>query len=88
MANKAKVTESKADRFTRLAVPRTQKAIKSLDLVQNLAGPSYECTDVQKAQIKTALRNKLQEVFDALDGVKEAAGVFAFDSDNGEAVEE
>ena len=48
--------ETKADRFTRLAVARVSKAIKAIQNIGNLGGPNYEKTQEQVEKISEALQ--------------------------------
>lgn len=52
---KIKKNESKRDRFVRLAIARTQAAIKRIHLIGNLAGSGYESTTDQRTKIVKAL---------------------------------
>ena len=51
--------ESKADRFKRVVQPRVNKAIKSIRLVGNQAGSSYEFTAKQIENIGLALHKEV-----------------------------
>ena len=57
------IRETKEERFVRLATKRTQVALHKINLVGNLASPSYRCTDEQVQKIIGALR-------EAVDGVE------------------
>lgn len=55
-------TETKAERFKRMATARVQRAVKAISLVGNLAGPGYERTDEQAAKIVAVLRGAVDEI--------------------------
>ena len=55
--------ESNAEKFVNLANKRVPKALKSLDLVGNLANTSnYSYTDEQISKISKALKDKFNDV--------------------------
>lgn len=54
--------ESKHDRFRRLSAPRINRALKSISLVGNLAGPGYEYTDEERE----AVLGELEKAVDRL----------------------
>lgn len=66
--------ESKNDKFLRIALMRMPKVLKSISLVGNLAGSSYESTPEQKEKIVTALKSAVNEVATKLAGTKEESG--------------
>ena len=55
-------TESKEEKFSRLATKRTKNALDKISLLGNLAGPSYRYTDEQVQKIIVALRQAVDEV--------------------------
>ncbi|NQU94680.1 MAG: hypothetical protein HQ549_00395 [Candidatus Omnitrophica bacterium] len=57
-------SESKHDKFKRLATQRVTNAIKKIELLGNLSGAGYESTPEEVEKIFKALQ-------DTLDGVKE-----------------
>ena len=54
--------ESKSDRFKRLASKRVVNAIQKIELITNLAAPSYEYTPEEVAKILTALQGSVDKV--------------------------
>lgn len=60
-ASKA-TTESKADKFVRLAEQRTTKAINSIRGIARLASSNYEYTPEQAAKICEALRAEVVDL--------------------------
>lgn len=67
-------TESKNDKFLRIALQRMPKVLKGISLLGNLAGSSYESTPEQKKKIVDALVAAVNEVATKLAGVKEEGG--------------
>lgn len=71
-AKKAAALKAKSDRFTKLAVARVNKAIKSLDAVAALGNRrSYAYTPEQAEKVKAAITgatDKLSKAFDANGG--------------------
>jgi hypothetical protein len=59
-------TETKAEKFRRLANNRTTEALDTIERIGNLAGPSYEYTEDQVAALEKALRDGLKTAFDKL----------------------
>ena len=56
-------TETKHEKFKRLAETRTNKALKSIELLENLANTSnYDYTREDYRKILTALRNALNNL--------------------------
>jgi len=70
------VGESKSDRFKRLASKRVVNAISKIELITNLAAPSYEYTDEQVAKILTALQGSVDKVKAAFSKQKIEKTVF------------
>jgi len=54
--------ESKSDKFKRLASKRVVNAIQKIELITNLAAPSYEYTPEEVAKILTALQGSVDKV--------------------------
>jgi len=59
------VGESKSDKFKRLASKRVVSAISKIDLIANLAAPSYEYTPEEITKILTALQSSVSRVKEA-----------------------
>ena len=55
-------SESKEERFTRLAKKRTQAAIEKIRLLENLSSSSYGYTDEQVQKMLGALRQAVEDV--------------------------
>ena len=56
------VGESKGDKFKRLASKRVVNAIQKIELITNLAAPSYEYTPEQVEKILSALQGSVDKV--------------------------
>jgi len=54
--------ESKSDKFKRLASKRVVNAIQKVELITNLAAPSYEYTPEQVEKILGALQGSVDKV--------------------------
>ena len=54
--------ESKSDKFKRLASKRVVNAISKIELIANLAAPSYESTPEEVAKILAALQGSVDKV--------------------------
>ena len=54
--------ESKSDKFKRLASKRVVNAIQKIELITNLAAPSYEYTPEQVEKILGALQGSVDKV--------------------------
>jgi len=54
--------ESKSDKFKRLASKRVVNAISKVELIANLAGPSYEYAPEQVEKILGALQGSVDKV--------------------------
>ena len=54
--------ESNSDKFKRLASKRVVNAISKIELITNLAAPSYEYTPEEVAKILTALQGSVDKV--------------------------
>jgi len=52
---KPSTDETKGAKFTRIVLPRVNKAVKSIDLIGNCAGSGYDYTPEQAAEIITVL---------------------------------
>lgn len=59
--------ETKAQKFSRLASMRVTAAIKKISLIGNLAGPGYEYTPAQLANIRTHLGKATEEALVKFD---------------------
>ena len=60
LAVPTEATETKADKFKRLASARVTKALNSIDLIGNLSGSGYEYTPEQIEAIFTALNEEMK----------------------------
>ncbi len=77
-ASEASANESKADKFLRLAPPRVDKVIKSIESLKKLsAHGSYEYTSEQATKMFTAIRSELDACEAAFKPEKETKG-FSF----------
>ena len=56
------VGESKSDKFKRLASKRVVNAIQKIELITNLAAPSYESTPEEVTKILAALQGSVDKV--------------------------
>ena len=54
--------ESKSDKFKRLASKRVVNAIQKIELIANLAAPSYEYTPEEVTKILIALQGSMDKV--------------------------
>ena len=54
--------ESKSDKFKRLASKRVVNAIQKIELITNLAAPSYEYTPEEVTKILGALQGSVDKV--------------------------
>lgn len=70
--------ESKNDKFTRIALMRVPKALKSIGLLENLAGSGYEGTAEQKEKILTALKTAVNDLANKFAGTKAVDADFKF----------
>ena len=71
------VGESKSDRFRRLASKRVVNAISKIELIANLAAPSYEYTPEEVNKILTALQGSVDKVKAAFSKQKIEKTVFS-----------
>ena len=55
-------TESKSDKFKRLATKRVKNAISKIGLIGNLASPGYEYTSEEAESISNALQESVDKV--------------------------
>lgn len=69
--------ETPAQRFTRLATMRTNKAIKAIAGLSKLSGHWYERTDAQTGKIIAALRDEVAKVERAFAGKSGQGGGFS-----------
>lgn len=58
----AEQTESKSDKFKRLATKRVKNAISKIELIGNLASPGYEYTSEEVESISSALQESVDKV--------------------------
>ena len=68
--------ESKSDRFKRLASKRVVNATSKIELIANLAAPSYEYTPEEVAKILAALQGSVDKVKAAFSKQKIEKTVF------------
>lgn len=68
--------ESKSDKFKRLASKRVVNAISKIELITNLAAPSYEYTPDEVTKILTALQGSVDKVKAAFSKQKIEKTVF------------
>jgi hypothetical protein len=68
--------ESKSDKFKRLASKRVVNAISKIELIVNLAAPSYEYTPEEVTKILTALQGSVDKVKAAFSRQKVEKTVF------------
>ena len=55
-------TESKSDKFKRLATKRVKNAISKIEIIGNLASPGYEYTPEEAESISNALQGSVDKV--------------------------
>lgn len=70
--------ESKADRFKRLATPRVNKILHSLDTLGNCSGSGYEYTDEQVQAMFGAIEEKVNETRAKFEKKQTKASTFTF----------
>lgn len=68
--------ETPAETFHRLAQGRTNKAVKSIGLIGQLTGSSYESTEIQRRAIIEALQAALDFVKDTFEGKAKSSDKF------------
>ena len=68
--------ESKSDKFKRLASKRVVNAIQKIELITNLAAPSYESTPEEVTKILAALQGSVDKVKAAFSKQKIEKTVF------------
>jgi len=73
-------SETPAQTFRRLATSRTNKAIKSILLVGQLSGSSYESTDVECRAIVLGMQAALDQVKDCFEGKVKVSDSFKLPS--------
>ena len=71
-------TESKHDKFKRIASRRVQKAIKDIGNIKNLSKSSYEYTEEEVEKIFNALQGTLDDTRNAFKGQKSEKKAFEF----------
>ena len=64
-------TESKSQRFVRLANARVNKALKAIEQIKHLSSPNYESTPEQRIAVFSALARALADAEKAFQGRKE-----------------
>lgn len=72
------VDESKADRFTRVVIPRVDKAIKSIKIIGYCASSTYKYTPQQIAKIVSTLQDAINAIDDKFAKRTDKAGEFSF----------
>ena len=70
--------ESKSARFKRVVMPRIGKAVKSIGLISNCSGPSYEYTESEVQQVTDALLFAVDGVIESFKVTKSEKSSFAF----------
>ena len=74
------MSESKQQRFQRLAMSRVNKAIKSIELIGNLGNKSlYESTQNERKKIIKAINDSIAQMKIDLDGNGKKREGFKFD---------
>lgn len=76
MEEKGPAGESKSDKFKRLASKRVVNAIQKVELIANLAAPSYEYTQEEVTKILGALQGSVDKVKAAFSKQKIEKTVF------------
>ena len=79
-AAKNKAPSPQAQAFARLALGRTNKAIKAIGLIAQLTGSAYESTPECRKAIVLALKASVQHVEDSFDGSAKASDTFSLPS--------
>lgn len=64
----AKVSDTEAERFSRLATSRVNQALKFIALVGKTTGSNYKSTADQRNKIKATLNKAVEEAMQALNG--------------------
>lgn len=72
------VSETKEAKFTRIVLPRVNKAVKSIGLIGNCAGPGYANTPEQAEEIMIALTDALTALATKFRSAKSSAQEFKF----------
>ena len=76
---KAEATESKHDKFKRLAVARTNKVLAGIRKLKNLSSrSSYDYTDGEVEQIFSEIEKELAECRAAFNGTPKRFRLFEF----------
>ena len=57
-----KITETKNEKFVRIATPRVEKVLNALEILGNCSGAGYEYTEEQVGAMFAAIAAKLAEV--------------------------
>jgi hypothetical protein len=72
-------TETKHERFLRLAQPRVQHALHALDIVAKLASKQNEYSDEEAEKLIRALRGKINEIEVLMRRKGEEKSAFSFE---------
>lgn len=72
------ITETKHDRFLRLAPKRVENALHALDIVARLAVPQNEWTQDEASRMVEALRQRVDEIERAMLKKEEERKPFSF----------
>jgi hypothetical protein len=70
-------TETKRQKFLRLANARVVNALSKIELIGNLGGPGYESTEADVTAINNALVDAVEDATERLLGKKAAAAGFS-----------
>lgn len=74
--------ESKSDKFARLAIQRTGKALAAMKQIKNLSNrAAYEFDDDKIERITAALSNGLEQIEQAFSGSAVKTSGFSFDTE-------
>ena len=79
-SNVVEITETRADKFTRLARQRMNAALKRLRLLENLANKTqYEYSEEQVERIEDVLNEAVARIIDPMRANTDKATAPAFD---------
>ena len=73
------IDETKQQRFTRVVVPRVNKAVKAIGVIGFCCGSTYEHTPEQTQQILKVLDAAFQSLSKKLSGQADSGGSFSLD---------
>lgn len=73
------VTETKHERFLRLAPKRVENALHALDIIAKLAVPQNEWTEEEASRLVEALRQRVDEIERAMLKKEEERKPFSFE---------